>query len=313
MRERVLITGGAGFIASHLAASHLASGDEVHLLVRPGGPAHPDRIQPDAIVHEVDLADLHQMRQCLGYANPTLLYHLASATGRDTTPLDPAQCPAATRDLDQLMVLLAAAAESPALRAMVRSGSLAEYGNQPSPPPETRREQPRNVYTAAMVAGTHYCAIAQPRLKFGVLTARLALTYGPHQSEQFLLPALLRHCFSDATFTINRPDDRRDMVFIDDIVAGLRAMATSDLPGGTILNLASGRVRTVREVVEIVLEVMGTPADRIRFEPTNAPTAGVDALHGSADRAALLLGWRARTPLAEGIARTARSFAEAVA
>ena len=57
MRERVLITGGAGFIASHLAASHLASGDEVHLLVRPGGPAHPERIQPDTEVHEVDLAD----------------------------------------------------------------------------------------------------------------------------------------------------------------------------------------------------------------------------------------------------------------
>lgn len=313
MRERVLITGGAGFIASHLAASHLASGDEVHLLVRPGGPAHPERIQPDTEVHEVDLANLKQVRQCLGHANPTLVYHLATATGRDTTAPDPVECPAATRDLDQLMVLLAAAAESPAIRAMVRSGSLAEYGNQPTPPRETRREEPRTVYTAAMVAGTHYCAIVQPRLRFGILTARLGLTYGPNQSEQFLLPALLRHCFSGTTFIVNRPDHRRDMVFVDDIVAALRAMACSGLPGGTILNLASGRVRTVREIVEIVLDVIGAPADRVRFEPSNAPTAGVDALYGSPDRAALLLGWRARTPLAEGIARTARSFEEVVA
>ena len=310
MPERVLITGGAGFIGSHLAASHLADGDEVHLLVRPAGAARPELVHAGARVHAVDLADLQQAKECLEHANPTVLYHLASATGRDPDIPAPCAWPTLTRDLDYLMVLIAAAAECSNLRVMIRSGSLAEYGSRPTPSLETQREQPRTVYTAAMVAGAHYSAMVQPRLRFPILTARLALTYGPRQSENYMLPALLRCCLSGATYTVHRPDNRRDMVFVDDIVAGLRAMARADLPGGTILNLSSGQAPKVSEIVEIALRVTGTPADRVRFETTEAPNFRVDTLSGASERATALLGWRARTSLEEGITRTARSFAE---
>lgn len=312
MPERVLITGGAGFIGSHLAASHLDGGDEVHLLVRPEGISHAERVPPGAIVHAVDLKDLPQVRACFAQSNPTILYHLASDTGRDPSIPDPAEWPAMTRDLEQLLILLAAAAGSPDLRVMVRAGSLAEYGNQPTPSPETRREQPRTVYTAAMVAGAHYCAMLQPRLAFPVLTARFALTYGPGQSEEFLLPALLRRCLADETTVVRQPDNRRDMVFVDDIVAGLRAMARSDLPGGTIINLSSGQARKIREIVELALRVTGTPDDRVTMESgdRDRPSLRVDTVCGVPDLAALNLGWRARTSLEEGIARTARSLAE---
>ncbi|MCW4463433.1 NAD(P)-dependent oxidoreductase [Sphingomonas sp. BT-65] len=313
MPERVLITGGAGFIGSHLAASHLDCGDEVHLIVRPAGAAHTGRIRPGAIVHAVDLKDLPQVRECFGRANPTIFYHLASATGRDPGIPDPAEWPVMTRDLDQLLIVLAAAAESPDLRIMIRAGSLAEYGNQPTPSPETRRELPRTVYTAAMAAGALYCAMVQPRLAFPVLTARLGLTYGPGQSEDFLLPALLRRCLSGETMVIRQPDDRRDMVYIDDIVAGLRAMARSNLPGGTIINLSSGQAPKVREIVELVLRVTGTPADRVRMEAGERSNLRIDTVCGVPDLAALVLGWRARTSLEEGIALTSRSLVEVIA
>ena len=313
MPERVLITGGAGFIGSHLAASHLDSGDEVHLIVRPEGASRADRIHPGAMVHAVDLKDLAQVRACFVRTGPTILYHLASDTGRGPGIPDPAEWPMMTYDLHHLLTLLTAAAESPGLRIMIRAGSIAEYGNRPTPSPETRREHPRTVYTAAMVAGAHYCAMLQPRLAFPVLTARFALAYGPGQSEEFLLPALLHRCLSDKTTTIHQPDNRRDMVFIDDIVAGLRAMAQSDLPGGTIINLSSGHARKVREIVELVLRVTGTPADRVSMETTERPGARVDTVCGVPDLAALNLGWRARTSLEDGIALTARSLVEVIA
>jgi len=313
MPERVLITGGAGFIGSHLAASHLDSGDEVHLIVRPDGISSAERLRHGAIVHMVDLNDLAQVRACFDRASPTILYHLASATGRDPSIPDPDKWPAMTRDLDHLLIILAAAAGSPGLRVMVRAGSLAEYGNQPTPSPETRREQPRTVYTAAMVAGAHYCAMLQPRLGFPVLTARFALTYGPGQSEEFLLPALLRRCLSGETTIIHQPDNRRDMVFIDDIIAGLRAMARSDLPGGTIINLSSGQARKVRDIVKLVLRVTGTPADRVPMEADEPPDLRIATVCGAPDLAALNLGWRARTSLEDGIALTARALAEVIA
>ncbi len=165
-----------------------------------------------------------------------------------------------------------------------------------------------------MVAGAHYSAIVQPQLRFPVLTARLALTYGPGQIGNYMLPALLRCCLAGGTFTVHRPDNRRDMVFVDDIVAGLRAMTRSDLPGGTILNLSSGQAPTVREIVDTSpRDVTGTPADRIRFDANETPNFRVDTHSGVPDLAAALLGWRARISLQEGIARTARSFLELAA
>jgi|APFEC2959095171_1045051.scaffolds.fasta_scaffold00009_59 UDP-glucose 4-epimerase len=313
MPERVLITGGAGFIGSHLAASHLDSGDEVHLIVRPEGVLRAERIRPGAIVHALDLKNLDRVRACFDRSSPTILYHLASGTGRAPGVPDPSEWPAMTSDLDNLLVLLAAAAGSPDLRVMVRAGSIAEYGNQPTASPETRREQPRTVYTAAMVAGAHYCAMLQPRLPFRVLTARFALVYGPGQSDDFLLPALLRRCLSDEPAIIHQPDSRRDMVFVDDVVAGLRAMAQSDLPGGTILNLSSGNARKIREIVKLALRVTGTPADHVSMEAAESPGLRIDTVSGAPDLAALNLDWRARTPLEDGIAITARSLAEVMA
>lgn len=306
--ERVLITGGAGFIGYHLAESHLASGDEVHVLVRPGSPAQSRQTRYGIARHEVDMTDLAAMRRCLIQARPTLLYHLASGTGRDPGIPEPARLPETTRDVDNLIVLLAAAAESPSLRVLIRAGSLAEYGSSSVAAREIQRERPRTVYTTAMVAGAHYCAMVQPQLHFPVLTARLALTYGPGQSESFLLPWLLRRCLAGDTATVHHPEARRDMVFVDDIVEGLRAMALAEIAGGTIINLSSGSALKVRDLVALVMRITGTRADRVKIAPLEESDLRVDILCGAPDRAATLLGWHARTGIEEGIVRTLQSI-----
>lgn len=313
MRERVLITGGAGFIGSHLAANHIESGDEVHIVVRPGGPSRPDRVGPGVVVHPVDLDAPSDVHACLQQVEPTLIYHLASATGRDAMLPGPEDWTGITRDLDRMIILLSAAAQCRSLRTFVRAGSLAEYGSRPDSSNEGRREQPHTIYTAAMVAGAHFAAMLQRSLDFPVLTARLALTYGPGQSETFLLPNLLRRCLAGQTCTVRSPDSRRDMVFVDDIVAGLRAMARSRLPGGTILNLGSGQAPRMRELVDVVLRVTGIPAYLVEIDRVRSSDWRIDTLCAAPERAASLLGWRASTSLEHGIARTAAAYAPVMA
>jgi nucleoside-diphosphate-sugar epimerase len=206
------------------------------------------------------------------------------------------------QDVTNLLALLSAAAEMRSgPRALIRAGSLAEYGNGAVPSDESQREEPLTTYTTAMVAGLHYSRMLQPKLPFPVVTARFALVYGPRQSDDYFLPWLMHRCRMGQRSEVSRPECRRDMIYIADVVAGLRAMAATELTGGTVLNLSTGVAPTVREIASLIVEACGADPSLVSFREDRTPNLRVHALHGSPRRAEELLGWRAQTSLAEGL------------
>lgn len=303
MAERVLITGGAGFIGSRLAARHLLDGDVVHIVTRPGSTK---RAPDDVAVHAINLADPTEVAECLATARPTLIYHLASDSSRSYDPAAPLDRGSMMRDMDNLIALLGAIiAVRPELRSLVRAGSLAEYGEGTMPSTEDQREDPVAPYAAAMVAGAHYCRMLQPRLNFPVRTARLGLTYGPGQSRDFMVPWLIERCLDGQDSTLHAPSCRRDMVYVDDAVEGLRRLALSGHSGKEIVNIASGTAPTVREIAGHVARACGYDAARFRFG--KGRTRGAHTLWGVNTRAVELLGWRPTVQLVDGLARTVRA------
>jgi len=303
MSDCVLITGGAGFIGSKLAAAHAAAGDEVHILVRPRGHITSNRATPGVEVARVHLEDAEALSDHLEKVRPTVIYHLASGTGRSAGAIHPCDAHSLTGDLDNLLNLITAARDAPP-KVLVRSGSLAEYGNGVTPSRESQREQPLSTYTTAMVAGAHFAALLQPTLPFPVLTARLALTYGEDQSDTFLIPRLVQHCLAGAACEVAHPERRRDLIHVDDVVAGLRALARSDLPGGSIVNLCTGHAPTMGEVARRIIDLTGADPGLITFGDAPETEAEITTVLGSPDLALALMGWSARISLDEGLART---------
>jgi nucleoside-diphosphate-sugar epimerase len=301
----ILVTGGAGFVGSHLIGACLAAGQRVHTVVRPGSSAARLARYGDAvIVHRFDLRSASDLEACIRDIAPETVFHLASEPRRRELP-DLADVSAGiVGDLQvfvDLLRVLAAAPTPP--KVLLRAGSLAEYGGAEPPFREGDREQPLNAYSAAHVAGTHYAAALQPRLPFPVLTGRLALVYGPSQSTEFLIPLLIERCLAGIPIEIRRPDDRRDLIFVDDAVDGLLRLASSDVDGGTVVNIARGIAPTMREVADLVLAATGADPGLVRYAEDAAPN-GAPVLLCSAEKARLLLGWAAQTKLADGIAAT---------
>jgi nucleoside-diphosphate-sugar epimerase len=303
MGERILITGGAGFVGSYLASSHCAAGDEVHLLVRPGGPLRHMRLPLAGVtIHRVRLDLASAVADCLKAAQPAVIYHLAGGTGRDPAIPSPCAAEPILHDVTNLLTLLSAAAETrPPPRIVIRAGSLAEYGNGAMPSHEDQREDPLTIYTAAMVAGVHYARVLQPKLPFPVVTARFALVYGPGQSEDYFLPWLIRRCLKGQQSPVRRPQSRRDMIYVADLIEGLQSMAATPLPGGTILNLSTGQAATISEIANLVLAACRADPALIQFDQEETPNFRAETLHGSPERARKLLGWQARTPFEEGL------------
>ena len=125
MSECVLITGGAGFIGAKVAAAHAAAGDEVHVIVRPRGLIRTNRVAPKVIVARLHLDDVQTLSTYVSHVRPTIIYHLASDTGRGAGALNPLDSQVLIGDLHNFLTLLTAA-RAAAPRILVRAGSLAE-------------------------------------------------------------------------------------------------------------------------------------------------------------------------------------------
>ena len=302
---RVLIVGGAGFIGAHLAQRCLDRGDEVHVIAR----SRTDLwrlagMRSQLTVHVLELGDRSALDRCFVAAGPEEVYHLATQTRWEpAADLSDAARSASTDLLNMIHLLAAASAADPAPRALVRAGSLTEYGDGPVPFEETQRESPVNAYGAAMTACTHYAQMLAPRLPFPALTARLALAYGPDQDADFLIPTLFRNCAAGEPMRLNRPEDRRDLIHVRDVTDALCRLASSGLPAGTLVNVVTGSAPTMREVAALVARTVGVdPASIQEGSPAGTEAADASArVHGSPALARELLGWEARTSLTEGL------------
>lgn len=297
---RVLITGGEGFIGRHLRHFLQDRGDEVLVAGRPRTTSHEGM---DTGVLRVDLSDRNAVNAVFAHERFDVVFHLAARTRRESKEDLSHWVGGAEEDLVSLLTVVSAAAASHAPpRAFVRTGSIAEYGHIPLPYREDSREYPTTAYGTALLAGSRYLDAMQPSLPFPVANARLALTYGPGQSPSFLVPRLLRDVPAGREVHVARPDDRRDLVYVGDIVHGLVRLSRGFC--GTV-NLGTGRACTMREVAQIVLRLTGADEHLIRLGP---PVAAPVELRVDPELAARRIGWTARIALKEGLERCLRAL-----
>ena len=259
-----------------------------------------------------DLRSERELGKCLSDVGADVIFHLAASPRRPQRPNLADAKEYVREDLDCLVVLLAAAAgiRNPP-NCLIRTGSLAEYGSAPVPHGEDVRELPVTAYGAGLVAQTHFVNALQPRLPFCVATARLALVYGPSQSTDYLLPSLITRCLAGEHSIVRRPTDRRDLVFVEDVVSALLLMAAVPLPGAAVINISSGVAPTMREVAEHVIEQTGAESGLVEYADDSSPSGPVD-LRPSPERARRLLGWQAGTTLGEGLERTVNWYRDRI-
>jgi UDP-glucose 4-epimerase len=301
----VLVTGGTGFIGSHLVRALVARGARVHLLQRAG--SDPWRLAEVAgcfTTQVAELADAPALERVCRAVRPAVVYHLACDT--EVRHLDRALA-GVTRSVAENVLgtlhLVRALHATGSARILVRLGGLEEYGRGPAPYRETQREAPVSPYSAGQVALTHYLQMLQPMLAFAAVTLRPALVYGPAQSERFFVPALVRACLAGRDFDMTTGEQVRELLHVDDLVAALlRAGATSGLEG-EVLNIGGGRSLRVVDLARLIVRLTGSKS-ALRVGVLPARPSEIEQFHCDASRAEERLGWRATTELEAGLAAT---------
>jgi nucleoside-diphosphate-sugar epimerase len=310
MKRLALVTGGAGFIGSHLAAGLLARGYSVRILDdfssgREGNlESIADRIQ---IVHG-DAADPATVQDAV--AGASVVFHEAAQPSVQRSVEDPVG--AHRRNLEATLVLLDAARRAGTER-FVFAGSSSAYGNDPEvPKQESMRPAPLSPYAAQKMASEHYCrAFAEC---YGLKTAVLRYfnVYGPRQDPRSPYSGVIS-LFATTLLAARAPkiygdgEQTRDFVYVADVVAANLAaaeVAAERLTPGATFNVAGGRAISVNELFRVVRAAVGGAAARI--DPQYEPARLGDVRHSVADlaRARSVLDYRPSIELERGIAAT---------
>ncbi len=299
-----LVTGGAGFIGSHLVESLLERGESVRVLdnlstgKRENIEAFLDRI--DFV--EGDLCDLEVCRAVVSGVRHVL--HQAALASVPRSVQDPIRSNAS--NVTGTLNLLVAARDA-GVERVVYAASSSAYGDTPTlPKEESMPPRPLSPYAITKLVGEQYCRVFHSLYGLETVALRYFNVFGPRQDPQSQYAAVIPR-FITALLKGHRPqiygdgEQSRDFSYVENVVeANLLATTAPEAPG-QVLNIACGGRMTLNELASFLKEELGS---EVEFE-YGEPRPG-DVKHSWADitRARAVLGYEPKVSPAEGLRRT---------
>ncbi|WP_132252568.1 NAD-dependent epimerase/dehydratase family protein [Methylobacterium segetis] len=192
------------------------------------------------------------------------------------------------------------------LAAYVHAGSSSEYGLNSASPAEEAQLVPNSAYAVSKAATAQFLAYAGKTRRWPVVNLRLYSVYGPYEDAGRLIPAVVSRGLAGTYPDFVDPNIARDFVFVEDVCeAFVRAAAKMSLDlYGESLNIGTGVETTIRALAATARDLFDI-AEAPRFGAMPARAWDLARWQSNPAKAERLLGWRAATPLAEGLARTA--------
>ena len=313
---RVLVTGSTGFVGRWVTYALVRAGADVYAVTRDltalDAVSSLLGFQVKSIIADLQLAGA--FTDLFNRLRPAIVFNIAGygvdPAERDEIIMRRMNC-ALSAEMAQAVGRVPGDSRWTGMQ-IISTGSAFEYGIQKGPIDETSETKPTDAYGQTKLEGTR--CLQEARLKFNLraATARLATVYGPGEHSARLLPSLLRAAKRREPIDFTAGLQERDFTYVEDIAEGLlRLGMLQDIPEG-IVNLATGRLATVRFFTESARDVLNIPQELLRIGAI--PYRGNEVWQGPLNigRLESLLGWRPQTEIRKGIAAT-RDFTLATA
>jgi UDP-glucose 4-epimerase len=298
-----LVTGGAGFIGSHIVEELLRRGDTVRVLdnFSSGTRENLKEFQGNLEILEGDLRDAGSVKAAV--RDMDLVFHLAAFVSVPQSMADPETCFAV--NVGGTVALLEEARRAGA-RKIVLSSSTAVYGDtEVFPTTEETPLRPLSPYALSKQVNELYARLYTQSLGLPVASLRYYNVYGPRQRPDSdyaaAIPIFVRKLVAGEPIVIYGDGyQSRDFIFVKDVVRANLLVAESDVAGDAF-NICTGRETNLLDLLDELSEVSPHQPE-VHFEPTRL--GDIYRSVGNPARAAASFGFQAQTSLADGLAQT---------
>jgi dTDP-glucose 4,6-dehydratase len=305
--RRVVVTGAAGFIGSHLTEQLLGLGARVSAFVRYNSRNDDGLLEPMAAEQDElrivrgDVRDLDTISGLVDDAE--IVFHLAALVGIPYSYVHVGEV-VGVNVLGTLNVLTAAK-EARAERVVIASTSEVYGSARTVPMDESHPKQPQSPYAGSKVGSDALALSFHAAFGLPVTVVRPFNTYGPRQSDRAIIPTIISQALVGDDVVLGNLSPRRDFTYATDTAAGFIAAAASQRSVGEELNLGTGSDVSVGELAERIGALLGREL-RIQEsqERVRPPTSEVDRLVSDNSKARELAGWEPHVSLDEGLSRT---------
>lgn len=306
-----LVTGGAGFIGSHLVQRLLDEGHRVRVLDDFSTGRRENLAAVEGAI-ELIVGDIREPQTCQAACRGVeLVFHVAARASVPRSVADPraANEVNVTGTLNMLL-----AARDAGVRRFIYSASSSAYGDTPTlPKVETMRPAPRSPYAVSKLAGEHYCSVFWEVYGLQTISLRYFNVFGPRQDPRSdyaaVIPAFVtRMLRGQPPIVFGDGTQSRDFCYVDNVIDASMLAARVPQTCGQVLNIACGQRISLREIIDMLNDLLG-----LRLEPHYRDPRPGDVKHSLADISAAraLLGYEPRILFPEGLKRTVEWYRQA--
>ncbi|MBD2439565.1 NAD-dependent epimerase/dehydratase family protein [Nostoc sp. FACHB-110] len=305
--SKIIVTGAAGFIGSHIAEVLLQQGEEVigidefndyyDPMFKRKNVAHLQCWPGFTLVEgDIQLLDWHRLLQ-----NVDIIYHQAAQAGVRASWGQGFRA-YTERNINATQVLLEAAKDAKNLKRLVYASTSSVYGDAETlPTHESIIPQPVSPYGITKLAAERMCSLYCKNFGVPVVSLRYFTVYGPRQRPDMAFHKFYKTILQDEAIPIYGDGQQtRDFTFVSDAVAANLAAATVPEAVGEIFNIGGGSRVVLAEVLDTMSEIVGKPIKKNYIEKAMG-----DARHTAADvtKAKQILGYQPKVSLREGLAQ----------
>jgi nucleoside-diphosphate-sugar epimerase len=309
--QTVAIIGAGGFIGRWVARELTRYGANLVLVVHTRSKAEPvfNEYGVRGTVVELDAANPNALSQCYGTTQPSITFNLAGYGVKHDEKSDGLHN-RVNADLVGTLAEVISQHRDPgwAGQDLVHTGSALEYGEVVGDLREDTTPQPTTLYGKTKLAGTErlvdYCRSTELK----ALTARLFTVYGPGEYSQRLTPSLLRTAATNQPLKLSAGDQRRDFTYVREVAEGLLRLGVAPAAAGEIVNLATGRLVSVRDFVLLAAQVLDISQSLLQFGQRSGREG--EMAHGDVNVAKLrrLTDWKPTISIEQGVRCTSDFF-----
>ena len=291
-------------IGASLIRRLIADQFEIHLLLRPGTDrTRLNGLEDQLQIHYGDITSANEVEQVVRVAKPSTVFHLAS------TPFNP---PVAAEVHLQVNVLgtanLLTSVQNFPNTVLVFTGSAAVYG-MGSRLSEAEVMQPETLLGASKGCASMLLQTYARLYSTRTVELRVFGAYGPWEHSRRLVPHVIYSALDNQDVQMTLGTQKRDFVYVDDVVEALLLAAETPVPPGSVFNIGSGIGTPVKEAALLILKLMGEPVN-LKLGAVTARPDEIMEMSANIDAAGSSLAWKPKTTLKEGLDRSIAWFQE---